>query len=135
MKNFSYRNQLSTKGKKFSSKIPSSHLNIGKVQARMKNSTYHIFFNNLANPLRIDIISMLKEKERNVTEISETLGVEQSKISHALASLKCCNIVEAKQKGKKRIYSLNKKTIVPMLKIIDKHAETFCGGKCKECGQ
>jgi DNA-binding transcriptional ArsR family regulator len=100
----------------------------------MKNSTYHIFFTNLANPLRIDIVTLLKDKEKNVTEISKLLGVEQSKVSHALSSLKCCNIVEAKQKGKKRIYSLNKKTVVPMLKLIDKHAKTFCGGKCGECG-
>ncbi len=98
----------------------------------MKNSTYHIFFTNLANPLRIDIVTLLKNKERNVTEISKYLKVEQSKVSHALSSLKCCNIVDSKQKGKQRIYSLNKKTIVPMLKLIDKHAKTFC--QDSECG-
>jgi DNA-binding transcriptional ArsR family regulator len=101
----------------------------------MKNSTYHIFFTNLANPLRIEIISILREKEKSVTEIAKQLSVEQSKISHALSSLKCCNIVESKQKGKQRIYFLNKKTMVPILKLIDKHAKTFCGGKCKECGK
>jgi len=46
----------------------------------MNLSTYHIFFTNLANPLRIDIVTLLKAKERNVTEISNTLGVEQSKV-------------------------------------------------------
>jgi DNA-binding transcriptional ArsR family regulator len=102
----------------------------------MKNSTYHIFFTNLANPLRIDIVSLLKDKEKSVTEISKKLGVEQSKVSHALSSLKCCNIVEVKQKGKQRIYSLNKKTIVPMLKLIDKHAKTFCqDSECVGCGE
>jgi DNA-binding transcriptional ArsR family regulator len=101
----------------------------------MKNSTYHIFFTNLANPLRIDIITLLREKERSVNEITKLLDVEQSKVSHALSSLKCCNIVDAKQKGKQRIYFLNKKTIVPILKLIDKHATTFCGGKCRKCGK
>lgn len=96
------------------------------------NSTYHIFFTNLANPLRIEIIILLKEKERSVTEISKSLNVEQSKVSHALSALKCCSVVESKQKGKNRIYSLNKKTIVPILKLIDKHAKTFC--KNAECG-
>ncbi len=100
----------------------------------MNNSTYHIFFNNLSNPLRIKIITSLREKEKNVSEISKELKVEQSKVSHALASLRCCNIVQAKQKGKQRIYFLNKKTIVPILKIIDKHAKTFCSGECKGCG-
>jgi len=101
----------------------------------MKNNTYHIFFTNLANPLRIKIISSLKEKEKNVTELSKELKVEQSKISHALRLLRHCNIVEVKQVGKKRIYSLNKKTILPILKLIDNHSKTFCGGNCKACGK
>jgi DNA-binding transcriptional ArsR family regulator len=87
----------------------------------------------LANPLRIKIISSLKEKEKNVTELSKDLDVEQSKISHALRLLRNCNIVDVKQKGKQRIYSLNKKTIVPILKLIDNHSKTFCGGNCKAC--
>ena len=99
----------------------------------MNNSTYHIFFNNLANPLRIKIIISLRNKEKNVTEISKELGVEQSKISHALRNLKSCRIVDVKQKGKERIYFLNKKTIVPMLKLIDKHAKSFCD--CKNCAE
>ncbi len=93
--------------------------------------TYHFFFTNLSNPLRIKIIISLKSKEMNVNEISSSLNEEQSKVSHSLTSLKACNIVNAKQKGKERIYFLNKKTIVPMLKLIDKHAKTFCKGKCK----
>ena len=97
----------------------------------MKKSTYHVFFSNLSNPLRINIIVSLKESAKNVTEISKDLKVEQSKVSHALASLKNCNIVDVKQKGKQRIYSLNKKTIVPMLKLIDKHANDFCD--CRTC--
>ncbi len=99
----------------------------------MNNSTYHIFFNNLSNPLKIRIISSLKDKEKSVTELSKDLKVEQSKLSHALTSLRCCNIVKVKQKGKQRIYYLNKNTIIPMLKLIDKHAKSFCGGICKGC--
>lgn len=100
----------------------------------MNKNTYHIFFSNLSNPLKISIITALKEKEMNVTELSEKLRVEQSKISHALSSLKCCNIVKAKQEGKQRVYFLNKDTIIPMLELIDKHAKTFCERACKACG-
>ena len=99
----------------------------------MNNSTYHLFFTNLANPLRIDLILSLKQKEKNVTVISKELNVEQSKISHALTSLRDCNIVDVKQKGKERIYSLNKKTIVPMLNLIEKHSQKFCSGNCAKC--
>lgn len=95
----------------------------------MKSEKYYRFFNNLANPLRIKIIEALFEGEKTVGELVLRLGVEQSKLSHALANLKCCHIVESSKKGKNRIYSLNKKTIVPILRILDKHALKFC---CKE---
>lgn len=90
---------------------------------------YYLFFGNLANPLKIEIITLLKEKDLSVLELSRGLKSEQSKISHALCSLKHCSIVNVKQQGKKRIYSLNKETIMPMLEIIDKHEHKFCG-KC-----
>jgi ArsR family transcriptional regulator, zinc-responsive transcriptional repressor len=99
----------------------------------MTSETYNVFFTNLANPLKIEIILCLREKERNVTELSKLLKVEQSKISHALIPLKCCNIVKVEQKGKQRIYSLNKKTIIPILKLIDEHALKNCGKTCS-CG-
>jgi len=57
----------------------------------MNKSTYHVFFGNLANSLKIDIILCLREKKRSVSDISKDLKIEQSKVSHALASLKNCN--------------------------------------------
>ncbi len=95
----------------------------------MSYYTYHIFFRNLANPLKIRIISELKKGDKSVNQLVRDIGIEQSNISHALSSLRCCNIVTSKIKGKARIYSLNKKTILPILKMIDKHEKEFC----KEC--
>jgi ArsR family transcriptional regulator, zinc-responsive transcriptional repressor len=94
----------------------------------MKCNAYHVFFKNLANPLKTQIISALKEKPLSVTELMLKINIEQSKLSHALISLKFCKIVNSKQQGKQRIYSLNKKTILPILKIIDKHKQTMCPG-------
>ncbi len=96
----------------------------------MSYHTYHFFFRNLGNALKIRLVAELKNKDKSVSELVKDVGVEQSKISHALASLKCCSIVKSKTKGKQRIYSLNKKTILPMLKLIDKH-EKECCKKCK----
>lgn len=92
--------------------------------------SYHIFFGNFSNPLRIDIISELKKKPSSVLELAKKLDVDQSKLSHALASLRCCSIVNVKKDGKRRVYSLNKETVLPILKIIDKHENKFCG-ECK----
>lgn len=99
----------------------------------MKTNTYHVFFSNLANPLRINIISCLKEKNMTVSQLVKKTKVEQSKLSHALSGLRSCNIVDFKQNGKERVYFLNKKTILPILKYIDKHSKEFCKGKCKHC--
>lgn len=90
---------------------------------------YNIFFGNLASPLKIGIVLSLRERAKNVTEITQDLEVEQSKVSHALQLLKGCNIVNVEQKGKERVYSLNGDTIVPMLKLIDKHAYIHCPNK------
>ena len=99
----------------------------------MNKSTYHLFFSNLANPLRVEIISQLKNRDMNVGEIANQLEMEQSKVSHALAILKSCNIVNSKREGKQIIYSLNKNTIVPILDLIDKHSKIYCKGECKFC--
>ena len=99
----------------------------------MRSSTYHIFFGNLANPLRIDVIIALRLGKKNVSELMNEIGVEQSKLSHALTGLRNCNLVNYEKNGKERIYSLNRKTILPILKIIDKHAKEFCNGECKSC--
>lgn len=98
-----------------------------------KSNKYHVFFGNLANPLRIEIITLLEGKEMSVNQISNKIGVEQSKLSHALAHLRKCNLVTFKRKGKEKIYSLNKKTLLPILEIIDNHSTLNCGGNCAQC--
>jgi DNA-binding transcriptional ArsR family regulator len=97
---------------------------------KMKTIKYYPFFQNLANPLKIMIVGELKEHPSSVLDLAKKLNVEQSKLSHALTSLRDCSIVQVKQDGKKRIYHLNKETILPMLEILDKHENKFCS-KCK----
>lgn len=91
----------------------------------MKNHTYHIFFGKLANKLRIDIITSLLGKQKTVSQLVKEIKQEQSKISHALKALLACKIVNYTKKGKQRIYSLSK-SIIPILKAIDKHGKEIC---------
>lgn len=97
----------------------------------MKSSTYHIFFSRLANKLRIDILYSLLEKPKPVSQLVSELKQEQSKLSHALKSLLSCRIVQCTRKGKQKIYSISK-TILPILKLIEKHEKCFC--KTCPCG-
>lgn len=95
------------------------------------------FFNTLANKTRLAILYSLREGEKSVNEIIAVTKLEQSLVSHNLALLRRCRFVEVSVKGKQRIYSLNKKTILPLFDLVDKHMHTFCTceetGKCQRC--
>jgi len=100
------------------------------IHPYVNHQTYHVFFTKLANPLKMGIVLCLRNKGMSVSEITHELQVEQSKISHALASLKNCNILRVENHGKERVYFLNGDTILPMLDLVDAHSEKHCKGKC-----
>ncbi len=96
----------------------------------MKCPSYNIFFETISSGIRMKIIELLIIKPMSVGDICNTLKEEQSKVSHNLKKLTSCNAIEVKQEGKNRIYSLNKETMVPLMKLVEKHVKTYCGGKC-----
>jgi len=97
----------------------------------MKCHSYNTFFETIANKTRLRIIELLIGKPLSVTEISAKLDQEQSKISHNLRILSECNFLTVEQKGKQRIYSLNKNTIVPLMKLVEKHVQKYCYENCR----
>lgn len=84
----------------------------------------------MAYPIMIDILVSLKTKPKSVSQLAKELKIEQSKLSHALQSLRACNIVHVKREGKTRVYTLNKQTILPIFNLIDKHEKKFCKKCC-----
>jgi len=88
------------------------------------------FFAVIGNELRWKIVKKLYKSEMTVSELCLALEEEQSKVSHALKILLDCNIVFSKRLGKNIIYSLNKKTIRPLVKIVNQHTKDFCKNKC-----
>ena len=96
----------------------------------MKCISYH-FLSVISNETRWKIIYSLYTKDKYVSEIVKDTNEEQSKISHSLKVLSDCNIVFSKKEGNFRKYSLNKETIKPLVKLLEKHAKSFCGGECK----
>jgi len=95
----------------------------------MKCKSYD-FFSVVGNKTRWKIIKALYKHEMTVSQICETLEEEQSKVSHSLRTLLDCNVVFSKRQGKNIIYSLNKKTIKPLVRIVNQHAKDFCKTKC-----
>lgn len=77
---------------------------------------YHMCFEILANELRLDIITALNKQELCVTDLAEKLGVERSRVSHSLKSLKHCTIVHSKQQGKNQIYYLDPRVVTRLEK-------------------
>lgn len=101
-----------------------------KLQDRtLQDKPYKVFFRTLANVHRLKIINLLRQGDKTVTEICKALNFNQTTVSHNLARLKTCQFVFVKKNGKERIYSLNEKTIKPLMDIIDQHTENYC----KDC--
>jgi DNA-binding transcriptional ArsR family regulator len=92
----------------------------------------YVFFKVLANPTRLAILEVLRERSKSVSEIARKLKQEQSMISHNLEPLEKCRFVFSERIEKQRIYSLNKETAGPLFKLFDYHAQKYCPtrGKC-----
>lgn len=73
---------------------------------------------SLANPLRIEIINILKDGAKTVSELMEILGVNQANLSQHLAILRSKKIVEAKRKGNNVYYSLANPKIIEACKLL-----------------
>jgi len=100
----------------------------------MKQSNYDIcrlFFKAFSNRTRFEIINLLKKESLTVTEICAKLDFEQSRVSHNLKCLENCGFVNVKSNGKYRKYSLDKKTVSPMLKLLDNHSKNYKNGLMK----
>jgi len=98
----------------------------------MKHHSYNNFFMNFANKTKLGIILALENGPLSVKEITERVKSEQSRISHNLRKLLQCHILDVRQKGKQRIYSLNNETVVPILKIVKKHVKKNCLKGCNK---
>ncbi len=99
----------------------------------MTCSSYTDFFSNFANQTKLDIILLLISGPLSVNVISEKTNQEQSTVSHNLRKLCDCNILDVENKGRERIYSVNKDSVLPMLKLVGNHVSKYCkGGCCKK---
>ena len=94
---------------------------------------YRLFMKAFSNKTRFEIIALLAKGSRNVSEICKELGFEQSRVSHNLKCLVDCGFVNNKYLGKNRIYSLDKKHILPILKNMEEHIKDY-NERLKICG-
>jgi DNA-binding transcriptional ArsR family regulator len=83
------------------------------------------FFKALAHPMRIRILELLSEGNKNVNELQAILGSEGSTVSQQLAILRSKNVVYGIKDGTSVIYSLRDPLIKDLLvvakAIFDNH--------------
>ncbi len=87
---------------------------------------YKLFFGTLVSEPRLKIINLLRAGKKSVSEITSSLKMDQTLISHNLARLKKCGFVISEIEGKFRYYRLNDKTINPLMDIIETHMSKYC---------
>jgi ArsR family transcriptional regulator len=64
-------------------------------------------FHALSDPLRVQVLDLLRDRELCVCDLCETLDVSQSKLSFHLKTLKESQLVRSRQEGRWIYYSLN----------------------------
>ncbi len=73
------------------------------------------FFSTLADSTRIKIVSALSITPMCVNDISYTLGINQTTVSHQLKNLKTAGIVKCVRQGKIAFYSLKDHNILEVM--------------------
>jgi DNA-binding transcriptional ArsR family regulator len=83
------------------------------------------FFKALAHPMRIRILEVLCEGDKNVNELQSILGSEGSAVSQQLSVLRNKNVVYGLKEGTTVVYSLRDPLIKNLLavakQIFDNH--------------
>jgi ArsR family transcriptional regulator len=78
-------------------------------------------FHALSDPLRIQVLELLRSQELCVCELCEHLGTTQSKLSFHLKALKEAELVRARQQGRWIYYSLN----LPQFVVIEQYLSEY----------
>jgi DNA-binding transcriptional ArsR family regulator len=75
------------------------------------------FFKALGHPVRIRIVDCLRNGEKGVNELSETLKLEQANVSQQLAILRTRNLVIGRKAGGGVFYSVSDRAVFRLLDV------------------
>jgi DNA-binding transcriptional ArsR family regulator len=100
--------------------------------SRADYQTKVLLFKVLSNQIRLKLIEALRDGEKDVSELCRVTREEQTRVSHELKCLTVCGFANFRRDGKRIIYSLNSKTVIPIIDAAENHAECF-GERMKGC--
>lgn len=78
-------------------------------------------FRALADPIRIQVLELLRSQELCVCELCEQLEVSQSKLSFHLKNLKDAGLICSRQQGRWMYYSLN----APQFAVLEQYLAEY----------
>lgn len=78
-------------------------------------------FHALSEPLRIQVLELLRCRELCVCELCEHLNVSQSKLSFHLKTLKDAGLLRSRTSGRWIYYSLN----LPQLAVLEQYLADY----------
>jgi DNA-binding transcriptional ArsR family regulator len=80
-------------------------------------------FKALYEPIRLRLVLLLTDGERNVTELVEVLRLPQSTVSRHLAVLRATKLVRSERRGTSMVYRLSDAHLTALLVEAFSHAE------------
>lgn len=75
------------------------------------------FFAVLTSPIRLAVLGLLVQGERCVTDLVDTLGVAQPRLSNHLACLRTCGFVTVRRQGTFVYYALADPRLTELLRL------------------
>ncbi len=78
-------------------------------------------FRALSDPLRLQVLDLLRDQELCVCDLCDVLEVSQSKLSFHLKTLKEAQLVESRQEGRWIYYRLN----IPQVAMLEKYLAEY----------
>ena len=82
-------------------------------------------FNAIAEPRRREILDLLVQQERSVSDLVALLGVPQPQVSKHLTVLRTVGMVDVRDEGRRRVYRLNGDALRPVHDWISRFEQTW----------
>ncbi len=90
-------------------------------------------FQALSDPLRLQILNLLRDRECCVCDLCEALNVNQSKLSFHLKSLKDAHLVQTRQSGRWIYYRLHLPQFIALEEYLSEFRRFSPIGPTRDC--